>query len=98
MATSFEFMIGVMAIMLGSITSGLLFMRTLDNLHLESTKYLLLVEAWSTIVMFLAGFNIIYLDVGPLTITTVTISLGTLMIAASFVIYDSQKVNYQIKA
>ena len=88
-----ELLIGI-AITLGGIVSILLFMRTLQNLEKESTKYLLIVEAWSAVVMPLIGYNILFLGIEPWTITIVTISLGALMIAASLIIYDNQKIDY----
>lgn len=94
MVTILEIMIGIIAIV-GGIISVLLFMQTLGNFERESTKYLLILEAWSAIVLLLAGYNILFLDIEPWTLTIVMIGLGTLTIATSFVIYDSQKVNYQ---
>jgi len=74
----------------GGILGVSLFMWTLKNLEKESAKYLLVFEAWSAIVLLLVGFNILPL----LSTTIVIISLGALMIAASFVIYDDQKTKY----
>lgn len=92
MVTIPELMIEIVVVSIG-IVNALLFMKTFTKRpHVESTKYLLILEAWSAIVLSLVGLHILPL----LNVTIVLISLGALMLAASFLIYDNQKVNYAI--
>ncbi|MEA1936757.1 MAG: hypothetical protein U9N04_01450 [Patescibacteria group bacterium] len=78
----------------GGGISVLLFMQTLSNICAESTKYLLVVEAWSAIILLLVGLNILFaLDIEKITLAM--ISLGLLLIDISFLIYDKQKIDYR---
>ena len=90
-----ELIFGTIA-MSGGIMSVLLFMRTLTSFEKESERYLLILEAWSAVILLSAGYNILFLNIKPWTITMVMISLGALMIAVSFIIYDNQKVDYNL--
>ena len=87
-----ELIFGTIAV-LGGIVGVLLFMQTLTNLERESTKYLLLAEACSAIVLLLVGFNILSL-INVENIKIVMISFGLLTIAIAFLIYDDRKIDY----
>ncbi len=89
-----EFIVGTTMI-LGGIVGVLFFIQTLTNLKKESTKYLLVAEACSAIVLLLAGFNILSL-ISVENIKIVMVSFGLLTIAIAFLIYDNQKTKYNL--
>lgn len=94
MVTTPELMVGII-MMSGGIIGALLFMKTfIEKPRMELTKYLLTLEAWSTITMLLVGLNILFLlDIKS---TIIIVSLGAIIIGIASVIYDKQKAKQTV--